>query len=102
MAVKTHEITEAEPKGNFTESSNLVSGRCGWDPGWPSTTHTLEILSKKPYRLSLVREMCFSMRGVKPRKRGQTWNRIWKQCFFENTSITEGEPKGNRRKTEGP
>ena len=94
MAVKTHEITEAEPKGNFTESSNLVSGRCGWDPGWPSTRHTLEILSKKPYRLSLVREMCFSIRGVKPRKRGQTWNRIWKQCFFQNTSITEGEPKG--------
>ena len=26
MAVKTHEITEAEPKGNFTESSKLVSG----------------------------------------------------------------------------
>ena len=26
MAVKAHEITEAEPKGNFTESGNLVSG----------------------------------------------------------------------------
>ena len=61
MAVKTHEITEAE-------SSNLVSGRCGWDPGWPSTTHTLEILSKKPYRLSLVREMSFSRRGSSPGK----------------------------------
>ena len=86
MAVKTHEITEAEPKGNFTESSNLVSGRCGWDPGWPSTTHTLEILSKKPYRLSLVREMCFSIRDVKPRitrTRGQTWKRIWKHCFLK-------------------
>ena len=68
MAVKTHEITEAEPKGNFTESSNLVSGRCGWDPGWPSTTHTLEILSKKPYRLSLVREMCFSSGWSSPGK----------------------------------
>ena len=67
MGVKTHEITEAEPKGNFTESSNLVPGRCGWDPG-PSTTHTLEILSKKPFRLSLVREMSFSRMGSSPGK----------------------------------
>ena len=30
---QNHEITEAEPKENLTESSNLVSERCGSDPG---------------------------------------------------------------------
>ena len=28
-------------------------------------------------------------------RQSQTRKRIWKQCSFENTSITEGEPKGN-------